>query len=104
MIRLLGEVPTGNTLVVDYLLKFLMVVGIMSIRKTLMRFVRTLFYMIKPAAKLRQRYGEGSWAVVTGASDGIGRGFCEEMAKDGMNVCLVSRTKEKLEQVAAHLK
>ena len=25
---------------------------------------------------LRKRYGEGSWALVTGASDGIGAEYC----------------------------
>jgi 17beta-estradiol 17-dehydrogenase / very-long-chain 3-oxoacyl-CoA reductase len=80
-----------------------MIVGLMSIRRRFMRLLRTLFYIVKPATNLKKKYGEGSWAVVTGASDGIGRGFCEELAKDGFNVCLVSRTKDKLDQVATYL-
>ncbi|GAM26156.1 hypothetical protein SAMD00019534_093310 [Acytostelium subglobosum LB1] len=43
----------------------------------------------------------GQWAVVTGATDGIGKAYCHELAKRGMNVCLVSRSKEKLTQEAA---
>jgi len=42
----------------------------------------------------------GSWAVVTGATDGIGKGFCEELARQGMNIILVSRNMEKLMLVA----
>jgi 17beta-estradiol 17-dehydrogenase / very-long-chain 3-oxoacyl-CoA reductase len=39
------------------------------------------------------KYGKGSWALVTGASDGIGRGFVEELVKAGMNVVMVARNK-----------
>ncbi|XP_065901234.1 inactive hydroxysteroid dehydrogenase-like protein 1 [Dysidea avara] len=39
------------------------------------------------------------WAVVTGASDGIGRGYALELARCGVNVVLVSRSEEKLRNV-----
>ncbi|XP_034548375.1 testosterone 17-beta-dehydrogenase 3 [Notolabrus celidotus] len=42
----------------------------------------------------------GEWAVVTGASEGIGRAYAFELAKQGMNVVIMSRTKETLDQVA----
>jgi 17beta-estradiol 17-dehydrogenase / very-long-chain 3-oxoacyl-CoA reductase len=38
--------------------------------------------------------------MVTGATDGIGRGFCEEFASEGFNIILVSRNKNKLTKVA----
>ena len=41
----------------------------------------------------------GSWVVVTGASDGIGAEYCRQLAKDGFNIALVSRTMEKLKKV-----
>ena len=42
---------------------------------------------------LFKRYGgQGIWAIVTGASDGIGAEFCRQLAKDGFNICLISRT------------
>ena len=41
--------------------------------------------------------------VVTGASDGIGKAYCHELAKQGLNVVLMSRTKAKLEAVAEEL-
>lgn len=43
----------------------------------------------------------GSWAVVTGASDGIGKAMSIELGKRGFNVCLISRTKAKLDEVAS---
>ena len=45
-----------------------------------------------------KKYGE--WAVVTGATDGIGKAYSEQLAERGMNVVLVSRTLSKLEEVA----
>lgn len=39
-------------------------------------------------------------AVVTGSTDGIGKEYARELAKRGINIVLISRTKEKLEKVA----
>jgi short-subunit dehydrogenase len=58
---------------------------------------------------LIKRYGDvsvsgGSWAVVTGASDGIGAEFCRQLAADGFNIALVSRTLSKLQDVEKECK
>ena len=46
------------------------------------------------------RYGgKGTWALVTGSTDGIGLEFAKQLAKDGFNICLVSRTESKLQGV-----
>lgn len=42
----------------------------------------------------------GSWAVVTGATDGIGKAYAEQLAAKGLNVVLISRTLSKLEDMA----
>lgn len=42
-------------------------------------------------------------ALVTGASSGIGRDMAKELAKKGYNLILVSRDKEKLEEVKKNL-
>lgn len=46
----------------------------------------------------------GSWGVVTGASEGIGKGYALELAKRGLNVVLMSRSQEKLEKVAKEIR
>lgn len=46
----------------------------------------------------------GPWAVVTGATDGIGKAFAHSLAKEGLNVVLVSRTPEKLRAVAEEIR
>ncbi|XP_058122525.1 inactive hydroxysteroid dehydrogenase-like protein 1 [Anopheles ziemanni] len=52
--------------------------------------------------KLSERYGK--WAVITGASDGIGKGYANYLAKKGMPVVLVARNESKLKQVADEIK
>jgi NADPH:quinone reductase-like Zn-dependent oxidoreductase len=45
----------------------------------------------------------GEWAVVTGATDGIGKAYALAFAKKGLNVMLISRTESKSKDVAAEI-
>ncbi len=45
----------------------------------------------------------GSWALVTGASAGIGREYCAQLASLGMHLVLVARRKELLEELSREL-
>jgi len=66
----------------------------------------SLFYRIffRQRKNLVSRYGANSWALVTGATDGIGKGFCEELCLSGFNLILVSRNEDKLNALANDLK
>mmetsp|Transcript_69487 Transcript_69487/g.192295 ORF Transcript_69487/g.192295 Transcript_69487/m.192295 type:complete len:318 (+) Transcript_69487:87-1040(+) len=46
----------------------------------------------------------GKWAIVTGATDGIGKAYAFELARNGMNVLIISRTQTKLEELQKELK
>ncbi|MBK1646168.1 short-chain dehydrogenase [Thiocapsa imhoffii] len=46
----------------------------------------------------------GPWALVTGASDGIGQSFAVALARRGMDVVLVARRREKLESLAQKMR
>lgn len=51
--------------------------------------------------RIRERYGP--WAVVTGASDGIGREFAVSVARCGVNLVLVARRQALLDALASDL-
>ena len=46
----------------------------------------------------------GKWALVCGASKGLGHGCAQALAREGVNVVLVARRAEVLEQAAAALR
>ncbi|XP_068456958.1 hydroxysteroid (20-beta) dehydrogenase 2 [Clinocottus analis] len=46
----------------------------------------------------------GQWAVVTGATSGIGKAYACELAQRGLDVVLVSRSDDKLQMIAKEIK
>jgi uncharacterized protein len=54
------------------------------------------------AARFRERYGP--WAVVTGASDGIGRAFAVALAQRGLSLVLAARRAPELALLATQLR
>ncbi|OJJ01067.1 hypothetical protein ASPVEDRAFT_149945 [Aspergillus versicolor CBS 583.65] len=61
---------------------------------TFARVLASLF--ILPGKSLRSFGPKGSWAIVTGASDGLGKEYALQLARAGFNIVLVSRTASKL--------
>lgn len=51
---------------------------------------------------LKEKYG--SWALITGASSGIGEGFAKRLASENMNLILVARREERLKKLSDELK
>mmetsp|Transcript_7058 Transcript_7058/g.18916 ORF Transcript_7058/g.18916 Transcript_7058/m.18916 type:complete len:315 (+) Transcript_7058:43-987(+) len=58
-------------------------------------------YLLRPAAPF-DRY-KGEWAVVTGASAGLGAAFAKQLAKRGLNVVLLARSENKMRAVASEI-
>ncbi|KAL6652501.1 hypothetical protein ACP70R_011426 [Stipagrostis hirtigluma subsp. patula] len=57
---------------------------------------------LRPARPLRRRYG--SWAVVTGATDGIGRALAIHLAAADLGLVLVGRSADKLAAASADVR
>ena len=51
---------------------------------------------------LREKYGE--WGLILGATEGVGKAFCEKIAAGGMNVVMVGRREEKLNVLAGEIR
>lgn len=56
----------------------------------------------KEQKRLRDKYGQ--WAIITGASSGIGLELATQLAETGFNLVLNSRNSEKLQEVQKQLK
>ena len=70
--------------------------------KTLLRLLNNVgtFFMGTGAVNLKKY---GSWAVVTGCTDGIGKAYAQRLAKQGLNVVLISRSADKLKELSDEL-
>ncbi|TPX60145.1 hypothetical protein PhCBS80983_g02023 [Powellomyces hirtus] len=82
------------------------VLGLLLLTKLTLSFTGVIYRAyLRPATDLR-KYGakQGAYAVVTGASDGIGKEFALQLAKKGFNLILMARTKSKLDEVANQAK
>jgi len=52
----------------------------------------------------KQVKGKGaSYALITGSSDGIGEEYAYQLAHQGFNIILISRTLKKLENVKSNI-
>jgi len=66
-----------------------------------LRLIASLYFF--PGKSLPDFGRAGSWALVTGASDGIGKEFALQLARSGFNILLVSRTTSKMETLAKEI-
>lgn len=77
-------------------------IGVLTVARFLLKtslvFSQTFFF----SGKSLKKFGatKGAWAVVTGASDGIGREFALQLASAGFSVLLVARNQAMLSDVA----
>ncbi|KAM4745436.1 17-beta-hydroxysteroid dehydrogenase type 3 isoform 2-T2 [Anableps anableps] len=87
----------------ELLLTFLGAAVVVYYGGKLMLFSRILFP--KSCFSLSKTFftSMGEWAVVTGASEGIGRAYAFALAERGMNVVIMSRTKATLDKVAKEI-
>ncbi|KAL3076529.1 hypothetical protein niasHT_030924 [Heterodera trifolii] len=81
----------------------LSIFGLLFLLCLLFKFLRAIWrcvypYFIARPKDLRRLVG-AQWAVVTGASDGIGKEYAKQLANKGFNLMLISRSADKLKAV-----
>ena len=85
-----------------YVFVSLSVVGAISILGSFARLLGWLWRHFLRPAKTLSRYG--SWALITGCTDGIGKAYAFLLAKHRINLILVGRSKEKLDTLVSEIK
>lgn len=80
-------------------------VGFASVTSQLLAFLSVLAQTFILSGTKLSKFGSkrGAYAVVTGATDGIGREFAVQLAKAGFGVVLVSRSQAKLDALAEEI-
>nr|XP_043624101.1 very-long-chain 3-oxoacyl-CoA reductase 1-like [Erigeron canadensis] len=79
-------------------LNLIFLLGFVSFFKTSTSILKWVYVNFFRPAKNLKKYG--SWALVTGSTDGIGKAFAFELAKKDLNLILVGRNPSKLDDVS----
>ncbi|KAF7113198.1 hypothetical protein RHSIM_RhsimUnG0151000 [Rhododendron simsii] len=79
-------------------LLLLLTLGSISLLKFTLSFLTWVYVNFLRPPKNLKKYG--SWALVTGPTDGIGKGFAFQLARKGLNLILVGRNPDKLSEVS----
>ncbi|OWY57982.1 NAD(P)-binding protein [Alternaria alternata] len=97
------HIDASNSFVQAAVYGFLLV-GIASFAAPIVSTVRVLLSLFVLPGKSLSTFGpRGTWALITGASDGIGKEFALSLAAKGYNLILVSRTQSKLDALSADI-
>ncbi|KAJ4827676.1 hypothetical protein Tsubulata_041147 [Turnera subulata] len=75
--------------------------GSLSVLKCSLAVLRWVYVSFLRPGKNLKKYG--SWALVTGPTDGIGKGFAFQLARKGLNLVLVGRNLDKLNDVSGSI-
>ncbi|KAG8384906.1 hypothetical protein BUALT_Bualt04G0166900 [Buddleja alternifolia] len=76
--------------------------GFFSLLKLSLSILKWVYVnFIRPGKNLKKY---GSWALITGPTDGIGKAYAFQLAKKGLNLVLVGRNPDKLKEVSESIK
>ncbi|CAL1707500.1 unnamed protein product [Somion occarium] len=88
-----------------YLAAVLLALGSLSLVKFIIKTLGVFTQTFLLPGKSLKKYGagKGAWAVVTGASEGIGREFALQLAAKGFNVLVAARNAKALSELTTEI-
>lgn len=81
---------------------FLETIGFFTLLIIVVRLLVFISPLINPRRIDVKQFGQ--WALITGSTDGIGKAFAFQLAQRGLNLILISRTKERLDDVSNEIR
>ncbi|PGH23286.1 hypothetical protein AJ80_02702 [Polytolypa hystricis UAMH7299] len=79
-------------------------IGIFTCAYILFKLVVHIYTYLRPSSLPKYLHSKESYALVTGSTDGIGRGFVYELCERGFNIVLHGRNPQKLARIEDQLK
>ncbi|GFQ04874.1 very-long-chain 3-oxoacyl-coa reductase 1 [Phtheirospermum japonicum] len=76
--------------------------GLLSLLKVALSTLKWVYINFLRPGKNLKKYG--LWALTTGPTDGIGKAFAFQLAQKGLNLILVGRKPNKLDEVSKSVK
>ncbi|KAL8950470.1 MAG: hypothetical protein Q9222_003510, partial [Ikaeria aurantiellina] len=81
------------------------ITGFIFLSSKLLSLIRLLLSLfILPGVPLRSFGPPSSWAIITGASDGLGKEYTLQLSRTPFNLLLISRTASKLDTLASQIR
>ncbi|CAK90630.1 unnamed protein product (macronuclear) [Paramecium tetraurelia] len=88
---------------IDYIFLIIEPLGYTIVLYWVILLLEEIYKCLQPFPDIKKKYGQDCWAVITGATDGIGKAYCQELVKQNVNVCMIIRNKEKGEKLVQEL-
>ena len=86
----------------DFFMVATSALGFICLCRTLFHFLKWVWAMFFRPPKQLKDYG--SWVIITGSTDGIGKAMAFELASEGLNLLLVGRNPLKLEATSKEIR
>ncbi|KAI4128730.1 MAG: hypothetical protein LQ338_002573 [Usnochroma carphineum] len=78
-------------------------IGLITLLYFSIQFLQFVYLHVRPTSIRIYHYGPAPWALITGASDGIGLALARQLASHDFNIVLHGRNPSKLERVRSGL-
>ncbi|EPS94306.1 NAD-binding protein [Fomitopsis schrenkii] len=99
------RLPSTNSPAVVALRSLVFLAGAVTVANQALHLLQfSWFYFLRPSSVRKYLHGPAPYAIVTGATDGIGKAVARELFGRGFNLIIHGRNEEKIRTVIAEIK